>query len=474
MKKSISIILYIITVFSLYSCSSSDSDAEYVDMTELDLGEGVYRPNPFRILDSIPPFSWMGMPDSVRTVTELKIQFNEDAVRSKSRARVLFLDYNGNNISGFEINGIKKNSFESEASENESMVEINYTVNPSVGDSLLSGIIAVSGNDLDQVNAIGIDSGIRPIAIWKFNHKTGINWLRWTILISGSLIILFLIYCIICLLFGAGSAIAEAAPGFISSISFPSFSLNRGKTKRKKTKKSTKKEDKVNNRTLRRLLQLESKLYESGSTPDKYDTLETIRNTIDGLYEKDRNTYNHVRVKLKSNTWEALEEAWKLWNPTPTTDVEWCGLSKQRCVLQPTHALYADCKKLSFTNCNYDEHGSPDFSEVTCHNSIVDISDLYDELSCEEIDKRGGSKSSLQEIAQRRMAKQLEKEVNQWAKVNKCSPDFYKWRDAHNLVPHEDTNCRTMRLVNRTAHMAFKHRGGVANAINIKKHFPCS
>jgi hypothetical protein len=28
-----------------------------------------------------------------------------------------------------------------------------------------------------------------------------------------------------------------------------------------------------------------------------------------------------------------------------------------------------------------------------------------------------------------------------------------------------------MRLVYRPAHQAFKHRGGVANAINIKRHF---
>ncbi|MDE6380850.1 MAG: hypothetical protein K2L11_10280 [Muribaculaceae bacterium] len=28
-----------------------------------------------------------------------------------------------------------------------------------------------------------------------------------------------------------------------------------------------------------------------------------------------------------------------------------------------------------------------------------------------------------------------------------------------------------MRLVYRPAHLAFKHRGGVANAINIKTHF---
>lgn len=45
------------------------------------------------------------------------------------------------------------------------------------------------------------------------------------------------------------------------------------------------------------------------------------------------------------------------------------------------------------------------------------------------------------------------------------------WRNEHDLVPHEDTNCRTIRLVYRPAHEAFDHRRGIANAKNIKKHF---
>ncbi|MBD5357829.1 MAG: hypothetical protein HDR88_12625 [Bacteroides sp.] len=219
------------------------------------------------------------------------------------------------------------------------------------------------------------------------------------------------------------------------------------------------------------LLNLEKRLYERIRVVDKYDVLEKMRIIIDDLYNNDMDTYLEVKNALRSNTWDALEECWKLWNPTPTNNVEWKGPNDRTCVLKSTNAFYKDCKDLNFITCTYDEHGSPDFGPVTFPGSIVDISDLYDTLSSENIQKRGGGSNSLQEIAQERMLKQLKNVVHKWAKQNNCVPDFYKWRDAHDLVPHEDTNCRTMRLVYRVPHTAFKHRGGVANALNIKRSF---
>ena len=109
---------------------------------------------------------------------------------------------------------------------------------------------------------------------------------------------------------------------------------------------------------------------------------------------------------------------------------------------------------------------------MTFPGSIVDISDLYDNLSADNIQKRVGSRYSLQEIAQNRMIPALKPAIEAWAKANGREPDFWLWRDSHDLVPHEDTDCRTMRLVYRPAHTAFKHRGGIANALNIKSHFP--
>ncbi len=215
----------------------------------------------------------------------------------------------------------------------------------------------------------------------------------------------------------------------------------------------------------------EAKLYHPGTVADKYAILEAMRLELDRLYREDRPTYDKIRASLKENTWDALEENWKLWNPVPKSHVVWEGENDCTCRMLPSHPNYTECAQQGFTVCKYDLHGSPNFDAVTFPGSIVDISDLYDQLTCENIQKRGGGPNSLQEIAQGRMERNLQEAIKKWAKENDCEPDFWKWRDSHDLVPHEDTDCRTMRLVYRPAHLAFKHRGGVANAINIKTHF---
>lgn len=219
------------------------------------------------------------------------------------------------------------------------------------------------------------------------------------------------------------------------------------------------------------IISLESRLYENRPVAEKYAILEDMRLELDRLYREDRPTYDKCKAALKENTWDALEENWKLWDPTPKSHVIWEGENDCYCRLKPSHPYYAECAELGFTSCEYDLHGSPNFDDVTFPGSIVDIADLYDRLSSENIQKRGGGSYSLQEIAQERMAKNLKKTIEEWANANHCEADFWQWRDRLNLVPHEDTDCRTMRLVYRPPHLAFKHRGGVANAINIKSHF---
>lgn len=220
------------------------------------------------------------------------------------------------------------------------------------------------------------------------------------------------------------------------------------------------------------MISWEQKLYSKISVSEKYGILEKMRLEFDILYKENREKYEKFRSMLKPDTWEALEENWTLWNPAPKTHVDWIGEGQLKCVLRSTHPLYKECVALDFTSCQYDLHGSPDFAKVTFPGSVVDISDLYDCLPVDNIQKRGGSAYSLQEIAQGRMIEKLSDAIHKWAAANQCEPDFWKWRDAFDLVPHEDTDCQTMRLVYRSAHLAFKHRGGVANAVNIKTHFP--
>ena len=224
------------------------------------------------------------------------------------------------------------------------------------------------------------------------------------------------------------------------------------------------------------LLDLEAQLYTPIGVTAKYDILEKMRLNLDTLYANSKDLFDFYKRELKENTWAALEASWTLWNPTPNKRYgEWGGPNKMTFYLDKLSPYYEDCNQLGFGQCTYDEHGSPGFESVTYRGSVVDISDLYDSLSVANISKRGGGKNSLQELAQHRMGLKLDEELRLWAQERALEYDpyviFYKWRDDLNLVPHEDTNCRTMRLVFRPAHQAFTHRGGVANATNIKIHF---
>lgn len=470
MKRTLYIFLFIIFLASNCISCKKEKKQEYVDLGEqFDLGEGYYRPTPFH-LDNIPPFSWMGMPDSVKKETSIEIDFNEDAVRSRSYAQIAFVDLEGNVVDGIAIGTPPKHKFEIHADTLKNIVPVSISVDPAVKDTILRGSIVILGTDLDDANGITLSSSYIPIAKWTFTHNVGINWWRWTILI----LIVAIVICLFVLTVYYGSPFIAEGVGYISGLKLGAHipAIKHKINNRGDTKKRKKDDKKDKNQIIKELKALEKMLYSPMSVSDKYDTLEKMRFIIDRLYNSDRNLYTEAKNELQSNTWEALEEGWKLWDPTPKRNVEWIGLNQQVCSLNSTHSLYKECESLNFLQCTYDKHGSPNFNPVTYPGSIVDISNLYDTLSSDNIQKRGGGKNSFQEIAQEQMARQLKYEINLWAKQNNCAPDFYLWRNAHNLVPHEDTNCRTMRLVNRDAHTAFKHRGGVANAINIKRHFP--
>lgn len=226
---------------------------------------------------------------------------------------------------------------------------------------------------------------------------------------------------------------------------------------------------------LSRIKSIEQKLYSELTVAEKYGLLEEMRYIFDNLYKHDRCFYDTFIATLEPGTRDALDDAWKLWDPVPKNTGSWGGASNLTFTLNERCSYYEECKERGFLKCTYDEHGSPDFEAVTWPGSVVDIADLYDDLSVGQLVKRGGSQNSLHEIAQDRMAINLEETLMAWAQEKGRLYDrydcFYGWRDENDLVPHEDTDCRTMRLVFRPVHKAFTHRGGISNARNIKEHF---
>lgn len=199
MKSFVFNILFLISgLFCICSCSNGeDTPLEYEEFHTLDLGEGTYRPNPFPFLDNLPPFSWMGMPDSVKLKTTLQIGFNEDAIRSNSTAKLAFLDNNGNIVEGLTYDGHDYPYVEIDASDlgydQVAIVPIEITVDPSLGNRELNGSIAVFDADVDVVNQQTLTSSPQAVASWSLTQHIGINWLRWLLLIIIIILIIYLI-----------------------------------------------------------------------------------------------------------------------------------------------------------------------------------------------------------------------------------------------------------------------------------------
>ncbi len=231
------------------SCSDSEKEHKFVDLSELDFGEGTYRPNPFKFLDNIPPFSWMGMPDSVKKETKLEINFNEDAIRSHSSGQLAFVDQNGNKVNGVTIGNGLSGSIDINAKTGSVVIPVSFTVNPAVGDSTLTGSIVVLGNDLDQVNGTKLSSMATPIASWSLKHEIGINWLRWTILILIGVLILAIVVLILYGLFKLGVYIFSV----LASLKFNNKRDNKKKCKKQDDKNKKDEDDEDDGRYAREI-----------------------------------------------------------------------------------------------------------------------------------------------------------------------------------------------------------------------------
>lgn len=469
------IAIFLASIFCFYSCNDNYKNKN----SDFDFGIGKYN-EPFpgkmqSIEEYLEPtlnwffFNWFRT-DTVSKNIRVEIEVNEEAYREGSRARFYFVDSLNNPLKDldFFINGIPAREFVFNADSIKKELIFSTKINPRIGEKNLRGNLLIQTENFDSINGNPVDNYTVGAGTWHVQQKIGWAlwpWLWWTIVV---LAILFGVGALIYyLIFGVWYGIRSIPWG---NIRLPKYGFNQDdpsdhdKNKKRNKKRKIRKE-------YDQILEWEKQLYTPLTVADKYEILEKIRLALDDLHKNDKRKFDYYEKELKSTTWEALEDSWSLWNPVPKSHVEWVGPGKMTCRLKPTHPSYQECLHKDFTQCTYNEHGSPDFDKVTFPDSIVDIADLYDSLSSESIQKRGGSVTSLQEIAQMRMVPKLRSTINKWAKETGNTEDFWEWRNSLNLVPHEDTNCRTMRLVYRPVHIAFKHRGGVANAVNIKNHF---
>lgn len=446
MKNSI-IKLFCLIFVSLicFSCSSSDKEREYEDLSELDFGKGVYRPNPFAVLDSIPPFSWMGSPTPVRKETEFEIQFNEDAIRSESVGRLAFFDMKGNKVDGITFGFPASKTSAVKASSQKIVIPISYDVTPNIGDSILTGHIVIIGENLDQVNDVKLTSGVTPIASWKLTHEIGINWLRWIILIIIVAVILFLLGWLIYWLCIWLSRIA----GLLSLISIAHTKISSKKVNNKKKKKKLLKYLKIRQDIL---LNSSKTLTEKATALEEmfqffnFELSQQIREEQFGLMD----------IKIQN----AFTELWKPQGYlfAPISNGKWTGQPKNSKWIPdddytPPNRSYSNLDNLNWAQIkekyNFKglvfSQGKPDFRKVAY--KTVEIDDFGNYMDINKLGKR----TNLHEAAFAELAKQM----------NISIYEAHKYKEKERLMWHEDSNCRTLYLVPYEIHGNINHFGGI-------------
>lgn len=470
------------------SCSqSTEQGTTLYDFGAVDYEEpfrGILKTQPsiLRKSLSIPPYKWLA-PDTLSLQKTFIIEFNEDAVRSGAVATLFFADSLYSKIDGVDFyisDGQSKNNIITVVADSlTKVVTVVCHIDPQVGEKEITGNLFVLCNEIDQINSIPIQQETVNLAEWKLEQKINPPWLLWMLWLLSALIMIMCAILVTYYLFKLIIIITKAMANI--KISFANTSQNsnikNSFTNNDNIRKNGSIYQENDDPIIKTILKLEERLYSSIGVADKYGILEQIRLILDKLRIADKEKFDLCESNLKENTKDALKVARKLWDPTPNNGLggEWGGYNDMTYTLKKANQHFSECARRDFIKCTYDQHGSPNFDKVTIPGSIVNIEDLYDKLTIDALNKRGGGPNSLQELAQKRMSMKLEPLIKKWAKERGITYDpyecFYKWRDENNLVPHEDTDCRTMRLVYRPAHIAFKHRGGIANAKNIKSHF---
>lgn len=449
------------SMLALISCSSDNENSpEFEEFTELDFGKGIYRPNPFKFCDHIPPFSWMGMPDTVKKETAFEIQFNEDAIRNKSVGILKFVDFNGDLVKGIVFENRDSAQFNINATTDKKIAHIRFTVDPAFADSILHGYIIASGIDLDESNGQNIDSNAALIGKWKLTHETNVNWLRWTIL----LVIVVALLILICYI---GYFLVEAVGALAESVSMVNFIQPLNLRPGKKQSKHRKPDNDNKKKQLMRYLRIRQEILnnERKSASKKAIALKEILIFLDyNLQAKplEKETqYSLLNFKIRS----ALNELWGKFYACPKSNGHWSGEPCDSVWIPdddytPPNKSYSNIHGLTWREIKRKhgfkglpcERGHFRFDKIAWHSvKLPNFAELV----------TSPDREVLHEAAFASLARQLGKTV-QDVKAIKESANDHTPMGQKNLVWHEDIDCETLYLVPQEIHGNIIHFGGVA------------
>jgi len=202
MKK---LLYFLCLIITLVSCSDSSKDPYSIDFGKVkyrDIFDGHKGCDFFRNHLEYFPFRWTKS-DTVVSTKNIEIQFNKDCVRSGTEVELLIADKNQKINDGLDvmIDGVDcaNRTFNVSATDTLQELSISLRVNPSLGDTVLSGHIFASSDNLEIANEVNMN-GISPISQWTVRQVIKLNWWYWIIWLLFLLILLFLTFLIVMLI----------------------------------------------------------------------------------------------------------------------------------------------------------------------------------------------------------------------------------------------------------------------------------
>ena len=323
----------------LVTCSlSACGDTNYAELADcqLDFGQGEYeepfvgvlkqKPEILRKSLQFPPYSWLA-PDTLVLKKELAIDFNEEAIRSKSTATVSLVDSAYNPIQNLQLyinnDPVSKGMFTVKADSLSKSLVISCKVHPDLGDKEAKGYIMVQGNELDQVNSRSIQQDINLIGTWNLKQTYNIPWLLWLLWTITAVIIIALCFVVIC--FAVKGVIALIKSIIVTRIPSPTFS-KRSSYKRSYAEEQERQEENFINEKLPKNIKKLIKVILNRSNPihKRAVALNELQQEMDRIKEQEPNQNEKIWQLLPVNIQNTLEQFWAAFK-TPTNNGCWTG-----------------------------------------------------------------------------------------------------------------------------------------------------
>lgn len=215
---------------------------------------------PFYYLPSKPAFlveslqytpSWF-LTDTIYLTKTIEIEFNEESIRSQSKAIVKVGDSLGNSIPGIQVyfNSLRTsdNIMEVVASgEEKQEITIGLKLLPEYGEQTFKGGIFLLSDDLDEINGATVTYDLNQVADWQAGQKIGGTWMLWLVWLLISLILIVVLWKMISwllrLLTMTKSSVSSVPPNSYKSKKQTNLVENKVRKNNKKNTKEVVKED---------------------------------------------------------------------------------------------------------------------------------------------------------------------------------------------------------------------------------------